>query len=496
MTPLHVKTILYNLFCALYYIHSAKVLHRDLKPANVLVDENWAVKICDFGLARSIAPKQLNEDQKEEGNDDSWTIEKSADPQSDHTPMTSSSVDQSKHVEEQSEQVLESKEIQNNNGQSEELQNEDFNTANEAQSEEEQNTGHEEENSHWNIYEKNGENCKDFEPSWDTPRLKFKKPSDKPSKKKTAVAGTKRMAINTNMGILFGKDGLMDKSTVNKEEKKETENKVSPDLNKSIQPESDMRKRDLKDLAKHPTNVMKPIARNTNIKSDLSVHVVTRWYRSPEIILLERDYGPPIDIWSVGWIFAELLTMLKENAKSQFERKPLFPGNSWYPLSPSSSMQASKKRDSFVSKEDQLWVIIDKLGTPSDEDASFISDPGALAYLNNLPKAEKKNFQDMYPFPGEEAIDLLNKMLQFNPYKRINLNDWLEHPFVAEVRDQRKELKAKTLIVLDFEFEDVNKEILREHFVEEIVFFRKFYKRIRRNESGISKIEMKVWGPS
>lgn len=155
-------------------------------------------------------------------------------------------------------------------------------------------------------------------------------------------------------------------------------------------------------------------------------------------------------------------------------------------------MQASKKRDSFVSKEDQLCVIIDKLGTPSEEDASFISDPGALAYLHNLPKAEKKNFQDMYPFPGEEAIDLLNKMLQFNPYKRINLNDCLEHPFVAEVRDQRKELKAKNPIVLDFEFEDVNKEILREHFVEEIVFFRKFYRRSRRSQAGISKIEMKV----
>ena len=49
----------------------------------------------------------------------------------------------------------------------------------------------------------------------------------------------------------------------------------------------------------------------------------------------------------------------------------------------------------------------------------------------------------MYPFPGDEAIDLLNKMLQFNPYKRINLNDCLEHPFVAEVRDKSKEIKAK-----------------------------------------------------
>ena len=37
------------------YLHSANVLHRDLKPANVLVNEDCSVKICDFGLARSIS---------------------------------------------------------------------------------------------------------------------------------------------------------------------------------------------------------------------------------------------------------------------------------------------------------------------------------------------------------------------------------------------------------------------------------------------------------
>jgi serine/threonine protein kinase len=47
--------VVYNLFCAIKYIHSANVLHRDLKPANVLINEDCSVKICDFGLARSIA---------------------------------------------------------------------------------------------------------------------------------------------------------------------------------------------------------------------------------------------------------------------------------------------------------------------------------------------------------------------------------------------------------------------------------------------------------
>lgn len=51
----HISTVVYNLLCAVKYLHSANVIHRDLKPANVLVNEDCSVKICDFGLARSIS---------------------------------------------------------------------------------------------------------------------------------------------------------------------------------------------------------------------------------------------------------------------------------------------------------------------------------------------------------------------------------------------------------------------------------------------------------
>ena len=70
------------------------------------------------------------------------------------------------------------------------------------------------------------------------------------------------------------------------------------------------------------------------MKRELTGHVVTRWYRAPELILLEKDYGEAIDIWSAGCIFGELLSMMKENAASCMERKPLFPGKSCFPLSP------------------------------------------------------------------------------------------------------------------------------------------------------------------
>ena len=50
----HILTIIYNLLCALNFVHSANLVHRDIKPGNVLINDQCGVKICDFGLARSM----------------------------------------------------------------------------------------------------------------------------------------------------------------------------------------------------------------------------------------------------------------------------------------------------------------------------------------------------------------------------------------------------------------------------------------------------------
>jgi len=48
----HIVTILYNMLCAINFIHSANLIHRDLKPGNFLIDSHCNIKVCDFGLTR------------------------------------------------------------------------------------------------------------------------------------------------------------------------------------------------------------------------------------------------------------------------------------------------------------------------------------------------------------------------------------------------------------------------------------------------------------
>ena len=81
------------------------------------------------------------------------------------------------------------------------------------------------------------------------------------------------------------------------------------------------------------------------LKRELSEYVVTRWYRAPELILAMRDYGPAIDMWSVGCILGETLSMMKEIVKDFKLRRALFPGKSCYPFSP--EKKASEFKNGF-----------------------------------------------------------------------------------------------------------------------------------------------------
>lgn len=95
-------------------------------------------------------------------------------------------------------------------------------------------------------------------------------------------------------------------------------------------------------LKSSKTQMMK---KRFSMSKELTKHVVTRWYRAPEVILMNEFYSYSIDMWSVGCIFAELLSMMKENFPDPFSRVPLFPGKSCYPLSPGFAKNKKSKEE-------------------------------------------------------------------------------------------------------------------------------------------------------
>lgn len=54
LKEVHIRFIVYQLAKALKYLHSGSIIHRDLKPSNILINSNCIIKLCDFGLVRSI----------------------------------------------------------------------------------------------------------------------------------------------------------------------------------------------------------------------------------------------------------------------------------------------------------------------------------------------------------------------------------------------------------------------------------------------------------
>lgn len=128
--------------------------------------------------------------------------------------------------------------------------------------------------------------------------------------------------------------------------------------------------------------------------------VVTLWYRAPEILLGCRYYSTPVDVWSIGCIFAEMIT-----------RRALFPGD---------------------SEIDQLYRIFRTLGTPDERLWPGVSE--LPDYKTSFPKWPVQNLLQVIPALGQSGADLLQQMLKYEPTSRISARNALSHPFFSDVR--------------------------------------------------------------
>ncbi|KAH0456155.1 hypothetical protein IEQ34_014062 [Dendrobium chrysotoxum] len=127
--------------------------------------------------------------------------------------------------------------------------------------------------------------------------------------------------------------------------------------------------------------------------------VVTLWYRAPEILLGARQYSTPVDVWSVGCIFAEMVN-----------QRPLFPGD---------------------SEIDELFKIFRILGTPTEETWPGVSS--LPDFKSAFPKWPSKDLATVVPNLEPAGVDLLSKMLRLEPSKRITARQALQHEYFKDL---------------------------------------------------------------
>ena len=107
----------------------------------------------------------------------------------------------------------------------------------------------------------------------------------------------------------------------------------------------------------------------------------------------------------------------------------------------------------------QLTLILDVLGTPTMEDYYGIKSRRAREYIRSLPFKKKIPMKAMFPKTSDLALDLLEKLLAFNPVKRITVEDALRHPYLEPYHDPEDEPTAEAIPEEFFDF-DKNKDSL------------------------------------
>ncbi|XP_076462548.1 extracellular signal-regulated kinase 2-like isoform X2 [Babylonia areolata] len=148
---------------------------------------------------------------------------------------------------------------------------------------------------------------------------------------------------------------------------------------------------------------------------NLTEYVATRWYRAPEILLASHRYTKGVDMWSLGCILGEMLM-----------GKPLFPGSSTL---------------------NQIERIMASIPTPSRGDIDSLRSQYGASVLEKAAGKPKKSLEDMLSEAPVEGVDLMRRLLQFNPDKRITAEEALRHPFVSRFHNAAEEVSLNFDVV-------------------------------------------------
>ena len=166
-----------------------------------------------------------------------------------------------------------------------------------------------------------------------------------------------------------------------------------------------------------------------------SLYAVSRYYRAPELMFGNWEYDYAIDVWSVGCIFAEMIT-----------GQPLFPGE---------------------SSTHQLYEIFKILGTPSMPDITAMN-PQYTEF--KLPTIKAQPWTKILPEKTwPKAIDLISRMLVYNPAARITALEAMQHAFFNELRDKNTKFSEEIPLPDLFNFTDEEIERIEPQALKKLI---------------------------
>jgi len=163
-------------------------------------------------------------------------------------------------------------------------------------------------------------------------------------------------------------------------------------------------------------------------KAPLTCVVTTPCYRAPEVVMSRGGYTSAIDVWSIGCIFGELLQReahVGSATTPNLQVAPLF-AMMGKPLTPAPGESFDHPENDTTRRE--LAALFDVIGTPCWSDLESIQSPQWREYLKRMPGKASRLYRRLGA-AGEAAVDLLRRMLEFEPHRRCSCEEALAHEY-------------------------------------------------------------------